>query len=352
MVGMSDAPAPKAAAGWYPDPWTPTRRRYWTGSSWTFATTDAAALGDPAPPDAAPLPPGHGLPDPVPRQPASASAPGTPGGSPATPGKRKQNPFKWAAAVVVGLIVGIAGVALSTGSSDDPGSSPSGTAVGPAPTEPSPSFPLSPPTSSPSSPAGNDPSAPALESLVVQPEDVPAAARVVVFPGGIGLNQPTLDLCDGRYPSESRRTARVQDAVLDPQGLVVLSTEAVLYGDSGGTTQAFSELQSVVAACPSTPVPRPTGGSTTTTFAPPPDADWPQTPTVNRLAFDLTINEPANPPRRLIAVYLQRGRALLGVYFSQPDGQQLPVEGQTTIEGIVRVFADRLAALPTSVVGT
>ncbi|HEX2046611.1 MAG TPA: DUF2510 domain-containing protein [Acidimicrobiales bacterium] len=340
---MSDAPAPKAAAGWYPDPWTPTRRRYWNGSSWTFSTTDEAALGDPPPADAAPLPPGHGLPDPVPRQPVAAAGP------PAAPAKPKQNPVKWAAAVVVGLLVGMAGIALSTRSSDDPE-----TAVGPAPTaQPSPSVTLSPPTSAPSSPAGNDPSAPALESLVVQPEDVPASARVVVFPGGIGLNQPTLDLCHGRYPSESRRTARIQDAVLDAQGLLVLSTEAVLYGDSAATTQAFSELRSVTAECPPTPVQGPTGQATTTTFNPAPDSNWSQTPTVNRLAYDVTITEPATPPRRLVAVYLQRGRALLGVYFSQPESDaQVAVEGKTTIEEIVAVFAARLAALPTSVVGS
>jgi hypothetical protein len=50
-------------------------------------------------------------------------------------------------------------------------------------------------------------------------------------------------------------------------------------------------------------------------------------------------------------VYLRRGRALLGVYFSRPDGAQITVEGQTTIQEIVGVFAARLAALPTSVVG-
>ena len=351
MVGMSDAPAPKAAAGWYPDPWTPTRRRYWNGSSWTFVTTDEAASGDPAPADAAPLPPGHGLPDPVPRQPVATA--GATGASSEAPAKGKQNPVKWAAAVVVGLLVGFAGIALSTRSSDDSASPPPSTAERQAPgSEPIPRNPASPPSSSPSSPAGNDPSAAALESLVVQPEDVPAAARVVVFPGGIGLNQPTLDLCHGRYASESRRTARIQDAVLDTQGLLTLSTEAVLYGDSGATTQAFSELRSVATECPPTPVQGPTGEQTTTTFNAAPDSSWPQTPTVNRLAYDVTISEPATPPRRLVAVYLQRGRALLGVYFSQPEGVQIPVEGKTTIQDIVAVFADRLAALPTSVVGS
>jgi hypothetical protein len=344
---MSDAPVPKPAAGWYPDPWTPARRRYWNGSSWTFVTTDQAAFGDPAPADAAPLPPGHGLPDPVTRQPAP-----TEGGA-AAPAKPKQNPVKWIAAVVVGLLVGIVGVVLSTSSSDDSASPPPSTAAGaPSPTEPFPRNPVSPPTSSPSSAAGNDPSAAALESLVVQPEDVPADARVVVFPGGIGLNQPTLDLCHATYPSETRRTARIQDAVLDGQGILALSTEAVLYGDSAATTQAFTELRSVATECPSTPVQGPTGESTTTTFNAAPDSSWPQTPTVNRVAYDVTITEPATPPRRLVAVYLQRGRALLGVYFSQPEGVQVPVEGKTTIPEIVGVFAGRLAALPTSVVGS
>jgi hypothetical protein len=348
MVGMSDAAVPKPAAGWYPDPWTPSRRRYWNGSSWTFVTTDQAAFGDPPPPDAAPLPPGHGLPDPVSRQPAATAEVTT------APVKRKQNPLKWAAAVVVGLLVGIAGIALSTRSSDDSASPPPSTADrrSPGATEPFPRNPVSPPTSSPSLGAGNDPSASALESLIVRPEDVPAAAQVVVFPGGIGLNQPTLDLCHATYPSESRRTARIQDAVLDDRGILALSTEAVLYGDSAATTQAFSELRSVATECPSTPVQGPTGESTTTTFNPAPDSAWPQTPTVNRLAYDVTISEPATPPRRLIAVYLQRGRALLGVYFNQPEGVQVPVEGKTTVQDIVGVFAGRLAALPTSVVGS
>ena len=69
--------------------------------------------------------------------------------------------------------------------------------------------------------AGNDPSAMALGSLVVKPEDVPATADVVLFPGGAGLAQPTLDLCNGAIPSESKRTARIQDAVLDAQGRVI-----------------------------------------------------------------------------------------------------------------------------------
>jgi hypothetical protein len=337
---MDSEPAPPAPAGWYPDFWTPSRKRYWTGSQWTYATVPSAAVGDPPPEDLSPLPEGHGLPAPVIRRPEAATA---------TPEKRKR-PILWVFAVVVGVLVGLIGIYFSTGrSSDDPPA-----ASGTTPTTAARGTPLPGPSSTvPNLSAGNDPSASALEDLIVTPDDVPANADVVVFPGGIGLNQPTLDLCNGRYPSESRRTARFQDAVLDAQGTLVLSTEAVLYGDSGGTSQAFAELQQVVAACPPTPVAGPAGEPPITTrfSATAPDANWAQTPGVNRRAYDLTTND-GTTQRRTVAVYLQRGRVLLGVYFAKPDGAQMPVEGQTTIEGIVGVFAKRMAALPTSVVGS
>lgn len=337
-------PGPSPPAAWYPDPWTPARRRYWNGSSWTFATTDVARPDDPPPPDTSPLPEGHGLPDPVVRRPAAAAPEGASGAS----GKPPQRPVKWALAVVVGLLVGFAALALGDGSPSRP-ATPDGSAAGSAPRDlPATSVPKPDPA-----PLNNDPSAAALAALVVKEGDVPASVRVVVFPGGIGLTQPTLDLCNGRYPSESRRTARIQDAVVDTQGNVLLSTEAVLYVDSAATTQAFSELASVVAACPPTPVQSPVGQPTVVTrFAGAPDTTWPETPSVNRLAFDFTTDDGTGRPRRAVAVYLQRGRALLGVYFAQPDGPQVAVEGQTTIEGIVALFAARLAALPASVVGT
>lgn len=325
----------RAAPGWYPDPWTPARRRYWTGTAWTFAIEDAVPFDSPPPDNVGTLPDGHGLPDPVPIRPAGAAP------ADAKPEKPPQKAWKWGLAVVVGLVIGLVGVAMSTRSSDEPRSAAAPTTAPPV-TEPA-----------PGAAGNNDPSLAALGQLVVKPEDVPASARVVLFEGGIGLNQPTLDLCNGRYPSESRRTARIQDAVLDAQGTLVFSTEAVLYGDAGGTSQAFAELRSVTAACPSTAVQSPSGQTAAVTkFNAPPDGTWPQTPTVNRQAYDFTTEDASGERRHTVAVYLQRGRALLGLYFAQPDGPQLAVEGQTTIEGIVGVFATRLAALPTSVVGS
>jgi len=340
MTDGGDGPMTGARAGWYPDQMAPARRRYWTGSSWTYATTDAVPIDHPPPDDVVPLPDGHRLPDPVVLRPAPL-----PGEQ--VPAKPRQKAWKWMLAVVVGLIIGLIGVVLTNSSSSERSSSPPESA-----TEANPGT-IPPSSTSPGTPTeNNDPSAAALRSLVVMPEDVPPTASVVVLPGGVGLGEPTLNLCDGRYPSETRRSARLQDAVLDAEGRLVLSTEAVLYGDSRGTTQAFSELRSVVAACPSTPAPgRPGRAAATTRFNPPPDSAWPQTPSVSRLAFDFTTDDGSGRPTRTVAVYLQRGRALLGVYFSQPDRPNITVDGQTTLDGIVGVFARRLAALPTSVVG-
>lgn len=209
-------------------------------------------------------------------------------------------------------------------------------------------------TPSPSAPSqSKDPSAALLAQLIVTDADVGPGQAVAGLRGGNGLSQPTLDLCNGTYPSESARTARLQVRVVDAQGETALSTEAVLYSSGAGTTAAFSELKAVVAACPDGPVESPVGGSTVTTrFGPAPDGDWPQVPTVERLAFAFDTIDVTGETMHSVAVYLRRGRALLGVYFSHADTPTAEVEGKTALGDIVNVFAARLAELPVSAVGT
>jgi len=250
--------------------------------------------------------------------------------------------------VVVGIVLGLVGARIlvrSTQSDDRAGSS----APGPGGS----ADPAFPPAIPPPPLTNTDPSASALASLVVRPPDVTAPRVVTLLPGGNGLSRPTLDLCNGTFASETKRTARLQDVVIDDQGDQTLSTEAVLYDDSGSASQAFAELKTVAAACPSGPVTSPVGEPTViTTFNPSPDGTWPQTATVTRMTFDFTTVDATGRMTHSIAVYLQRGRAVLGLYFFQPDGPQAAVAGRTTIPGIVEVFAGRLAGLATSVVGS
>jgi hypothetical protein len=191
-----------------------------------------------------------------------------------------------------------------------------------------------------------------LRAIVVQPTDTTTALTVRLVPAGTQVQgQPTLDLCNGSFPSESLRTARLQDVALDNTGSAVLSTEAVLYSSTSATLQAFRELRDVAARCPRTPVSSPNGEATVTTiFEPSPDATWPHTPTVDRVAFSFHTTNGVGQTRHSIAVYLRRGRILLGVYFARPDTLQPAIAGRNTIVGIVELFSTRIAQLPASTV--
>ena len=192
-----------------------------------------------------------------------------------------------------------------------------------------------------------------LSRVILQQSDVGANLNVVLLPNGDQVSQPTLDLCNGTYASESQRTTRLQDVVQDTNGTTVMSTEAVLYQSAADSARAFQELKRVAANCPHTPVQSPVGEpSVTTKFDPAPDARWPATPAgVDRLAFSFTTTDAQGRSTPSVATYLRRGKALIGVYFSQPTMPQPTIGGQTSIPTIVNVFASRLAQLPASSIG-
>lgn len=370
-------PTTSAPAGWYRDPWSSEHHRYWDGAAWTAGTFPNGPTppwaGERAPkPEAAatemaarqwsasPPPPQRGAT-------AVTTAPPPPSWMPAAPPvaettadldggtvelapapSRFPTGFSFVALVlgvmlVVGALATLGGYLVFRQKSAT-------TAAGQTP-----SFVPSAPTTTapPPAPEGStDPDASSLTSLVLTQGDVPNTVIVAAIAGGEQVSgQATLDLCNGTFPSESQRSARLQVAAYDTTGDELLSTEAVLYTDPAATAQAFSELQSVAAKCPSTPVVSPVGEPTvTTTFNPAPDAGWPQVATVTRQAYDFVSTDEQGDTEHTVAVYLRRGRVLMGVYFAQPDSPQISVAGQTTIENIVGVFAGRIARLPASVV--
>jgi hypothetical protein len=191
-----------------------------------------------------------------------------------------------------------------------------------------------------------------LGELILRQSDVPAGDNVTLLRQGASLTVATLDLCNGRFASETQRIARRQVALTGGQGLL-MSTEAILYRGRSAGAQAVGELQSVAAHCPSTPVKSPVGDDTVTTkFRSAPDGLWPRTPSVQRLAYDFVTTDAATgEAAHSVAVYLRRGRVLMGIYFARPDGAQDAVAGRTTIAGIVAVFEARLAKVPASVAG-
>ncbi|MEX1008100.1 MAG: hypothetical protein WD271_09695 [Acidimicrobiia bacterium] len=252
---------------------------------------------------------------------------------------------KWLAIGIALVLIGGLGFAIGwIATPDDASQSSSAPSRDTTPTTPSPS------TTGP--PATTTPSASALSDLGLRQGDLTSSVSLQLIPGGNRVaGAPTLDLCNGTFPSESERKARLQVVAVDAQGNATLSTEAVLYANAAATERAFTELDATAAKCPSSPVRSPVGESTVTTmFNPAPDGSWPQVASVDRLAYEFVTTDESGQTQHSIAVYLRRGRALMGIYFPDPDSPQSAVAGKTTIPGIVNVFATRMAQLPDSVV--
>lgn len=156
-----------------------------------------------------------------------------------------------------------------------------------------------------------------LGAITLQQSDVPSGDKVTLLRRGADLTVATLDLCNGRFDSEAQRTARRQVALTDAQGNLLLSTEAILYRT-------------------------PSGG----------DGAWPRTPSVERLAYDFVATDATTvESSHSVAVYLRRGRVLMGLYFARPDGRQAAIDGRTAIADIVGVFETRMAKIPARVAG-
>jgi hypothetical protein len=309
-----------AQAGWYADPWTSGQYRYWNGDAWTADTHWPAPAA------------------PVTTTPAMTRSPAMP--APMYPAARNPRGSR-IAAVVAGLVAlmlvaGAIGYAIEASTEND---SPGETR------RPSTSVP------GPIVPAPDAADRAALGGLVVQQADVAPDNVVVLIPNGNRTTQPTLDLCNGKFASEKLRVARLQVLELDNAENALLSTEAVTYRNAAATAAGFAELRRVRAACPRTPVTSPVGEETAATvFKAAPDGRWPRTPSVERQAYSFTTTAGVRTSES-IAVYLRRGRVLLGLYFPQPNGPQSAVEGKTSIPGIVGVFEARMARLPAKVVG-
>lgn len=134
------------------------------------------------------------------------------------------------------------GAAVVNASGDPPSTRLSASGPGPAPS----------PTES--QPPGTAPTSPeqAVHVIALSAADLPSAWTVAESPTDGNIeNDPTfLGLCGFDFHSERRRTAKVPVTGLNPDGVAVLTTEAVSYDQSDGAALALTELRTAYQGCP------------------------------------------------------------------------------------------------------
>ena len=160
----------------------------------------------------------------------------------------------------------------------------------------------------------------AFGDLNVQQSDVSSRYIVGLINNGGSVAGATLDLCNGNFPSERLRTARRQVAAVDSLGPLGLSTgsRALCWTLPAGGAGAGASCAAFVRSCPGGPPdrqPQRRGGPRSLppgSFARPDVGE--SVAKVERIAFDVNTTDGLGAREHPVAVYLRRGRVLMGVY--------------------------------------
>lgn len=187
---------------------------------------------------------------------------------------------------------------------------------------------------------------PTLRGVGLRAADVSSGLTVDLLPDGISLGIPTLDFCDGSYPSEQLRVKRVQLAAFDQKGNYAgLSTEVVVYKDAAAARQALREVAAVRLGCPTDKAVMTGDGHRIrfTFHAAPGPNDAPLVDAGSRVVIHSTMQVDGEP-RTALLVYQVAGRVLAAMYAGDASGKPFP---QATLDDFFYLagdIADRLRA--------
>lgn len=92
----------------------------------------------------------------------------------------------------------------------------------------------------------------AVNTIALSAADLPAGWTVEESPtdGNVDDDPTFMGLCDFEFRSERRRTAKVPVTGVNPDGIAVLTTEAVSYDEYDGAELALIELRGAYQNCP------------------------------------------------------------------------------------------------------
>jgi hypothetical protein len=187
-----------------------------------------------------------------------------------------------------------------------------------------------------------------LEAVSLTEQDAAGNAVFQEYEGGNEVvGRTSLDLCFGDFPSEALRTGRRQVGIGDVAGESWVSSEAILYASAAQAEQGMGELRAARADCPTEAVGPQDGDGDAVVwgFLDEPDGDWPDEPGVQRQAYAFTTTNTEGAQTTSTATYLRRGRMILALYVTPPDGAALAIRNTPDPARFTEVMTNRLAAL-------
>ncbi|MCU0301691.1 MAG: hypothetical protein MUF35_08845 [Candidatus Nanopelagicales bacterium] len=187
-----------------------------------------------------------------------------------------------------------------------------------------------------------------LEEVSLTPEDAAGTAVFQEYEGGNEVvGRTSLDLCFGDFPSEELRTGRRQVGIGDVAGATWVSSEAILYASPEQAAQGMRELQAARADCPTEAVAPQDGDGDAVVwgFLDDPDGDWPDEPGIQRQAYAFTTTDTEGAETTSTATYLRRGRMILALYVTPPDGAAVAIRNAPDPARFTEVMTNRLAGL-------
>lgn len=188
-----------------------------------------------------------------------------------------------------------------------------------------------------------------LRAVSLTSDDAAEGALFEDYPGGDQVQgEVSLDLCYGEFPSEDLRVGRLQVGIGDEPATTWVSSEAILYSTPEQAEQAMRELALAREQCPQDLVEpdQPDRLPLVWEFRDAPDADWPSTEGVARQAYEFTVSDAEGQSWTSTATYLQRGRMVLALYCSPPDGPATVIHNSPTQARFTEVMSNRLKSIP------
>lgn len=187
-----------------------------------------------------------------------------------------------------------------------------------------------------------------LASIGLQPGDVGGSLTISTIPDGDTLGTPTLDFCDGTYPSESLRVSRLQKAAYDADGnFAGLSSEVVVYKNGTAARQALNEAIAARKSCPTNKrFTSKDGHELSFAFhSAPGPASTPLVAADSRLIVHTTMNVDG-VERRAFLVYQIYGRVLAALYVSEEGAKPFNQTALDSFYALAGDIADRLRSAP------